>query len=110
LIVLQSEITDNKEYVLVMGFSEKSIEQAKTVAWCDRAKAVPREKRTPWRVLNGKRFLQLLEKKTNPDIDEFFEMNFSRHASILPSDALLICAFRRSFVLSAGRSLARRVR
>lgn len=73
LIVLQSEVTNDKEYVLVMGLSQKSIEQADMVAGALSGNPViPGEKASGVKSSPDKDSPNP-EKKTNPDIDDFLK-------------------------------------
>ena len=73
LIVLQSEITDEKEYVLVMGLSQKSIEQANMVAGALSGKTVVPGEQNPGAKSSTEKDSPAPETKTNPDIDEFLK-------------------------------------
>lgn len=73
LIVLQSEVTNDKEYVLVMGLSQKSIEQANMVAGAlSGSRVAPGEKASGAKSSPDKNSPST-EKKTNPDIDDFLK-------------------------------------
>jgi len=68
----QSEITDNKEYVLVMGFPKNRSSKTRRLPVRSRAKPFPGRKEPRCEVLNGKSS-PALKKETNPDIDEFLK-------------------------------------
>ena len=72
LIVLQSEVTDEKEFVLVMGLSQKSIEQANLVAGALSGRTVAPGERSG-ATGSIEKDSPVPEKKTIPDIDEFLK-------------------------------------
>ncbi|MBM3836136.1 MAG: hypothetical protein FJ403_23320 [Verrucomicrobia bacterium] len=72
-IVLQSEVTNEKEYVLVMGLSQKTIEQANMVAGALSGNPVTPGEKASGAKSSPDKDSPNPEKKTNPDIDDFLK-------------------------------------
>jgi hypothetical protein len=73
LIVLQSEVTDQKEFVLVMGLSQTLIDQANAAKAALTGDSAPSSAQGPGSKTSPDNDVPAPEKKTNPEADEFLK-------------------------------------
>jgi hypothetical protein len=73
LTVLHSEVTDEKEYVLLMGLSQKGIDQANLVAGALSRGGFPSVDQNGKAIVKPTTDFPAPEKKTNPELEDFLK-------------------------------------